>query len=95
MADPIKEDPKEKYRSLKAFSKISNIIYGFIMTIIIGIVAGYFLDKYVEGVNWMLICIIVFFVIGIFNFYRALLRYKEWKNLKLKEALSFMFGYML
>ena len=54
-----------------------DIIYGFIMTIIIGIVAGYFLDKYVEGANWMLICIIVFFVIGIFNFYRALLRYKE------------------
>ena len=74
---PIKEDPKEKYRSIRAFSKISNIIYTFICTIIIGIVVGYFMNKYVEGANWMLISILVFFAIGIFNFYRALLRYKE------------------
>ena len=76
MPSPIKEDPKEKYRSIKSFFKITNIIYTFIMTIIIGIIVGYFMDKYVEGSNWMLISILVFFAIGIINFYRQLLRFK-------------------
>lgn len=73
---PIKEDPKEKYHSFKAFSRVTNIIYSFIATLILGLVLGYFLKKHFENDCLMVISIVVFSLIGIINFYRYLLRLK-------------------
>lgn len=71
-----KEDPKEKYRSFKAFSKVSSIIYSFIATVLMGITLGYFFDKWFAGDSWMLIMIVTFVFIATFNLYRGLLRLK-------------------
>ena len=71
-----KEDPKEKYRSFKAFSRVSSIIYSFIVTVLMGIILGYFFDKWFAGDNWMLIMIVTFVFIATFNLYRGLLRLK-------------------
>ena len=70
------ESPQEKYHSFKAFSRISSIIYSFITTIIMGVVLGYFFDKWFEGDSRMLIMIVIFTAIAIYNFYRGLLRLK-------------------
>lgn len=70
------ESPKEKYHSFKAFARASHVAYGLITYIIIGVVAGYFLDKYFPGHNWMAISILAFTFLGIIDFYRNLLRLK-------------------
>lgn len=70
------ESPKEKYHSFKAFSRVSSIIYAFITTIIMGIVLGYFCSRWFESDSWMLIMIVTFTSIAIYNFYRGLLRLK-------------------
>lgn len=71
-----KEDPKEKYHSFKAFARASHIAYGLITFIIVGVVVGYFLDKYFPGHKWMAVSILVFTFLGIADFYRNLLRLK-------------------
>ena len=71
-----KEDPKEKYHSFKAFARASHIAYGLITFILVGVVIGYFLDRYFPGHKWMAISILVFTFLGIVDFYRNLLRLK-------------------
>ena len=71
-----KEDPKEKYHSFKAFARASHVAYGLITFIIVGVVIGYFLDRYFPGHKWMAISILVFTFLGIVDFYRNLLRLK-------------------
>ena len=70
------ESPKEKYHSFKAFSRVSSIIYSFITTIIMGIVLGYLFNKWFDNDNFMVIMIVIFSFIAIYNFYRGLLRLK-------------------
>ena len=71
-----KEDPKEKYHSFKAFARASHIAYGLITFILVGVVIGYFLDRYFPGHKWMAVSILVFTFLGIVDFYRNLLRLK-------------------
>lgn len=70
------ESPQEKYHAFKAFSRISSLIYVFITTILMGIVLGYFFNKWFEGDSYMLIMIILFTAVASFNLYRGLLRIK-------------------
>ena len=70
------ESPKEKYHSFKAFSRVSSIIYSFITTIIMGIVLGYLFEKWFENDIWMVVMIVGFTIVAIYNFYRGLLRLK-------------------
>ena len=71
-----KEDIKERYRSFKAFSKISSIIYNLIGTIILGIVVGLILENKTGNEKWMIASIVFFSVCGIFSFYIRLVRFK-------------------
>ena len=71
-----KEDIKERYRSFKAFSKISSIIYNLIGTIILGIVAGLILENKTGNEKWMIASIVFFSVCGIISFYIRLVRFK-------------------
>ena len=52
--DKKKEEIKERYRSFKAFSKISSIIYNLIGTIILGIVVGLILESKTGNEKWVL-----------------------------------------
>lgn len=70
-----KEDPKEKYHSFKAFARASHVAYGLLTFILVGVVVGYFLERYF-GHKWMAVSILVFTFLGIVDFYRNLLRLK-------------------
>lgn len=74
--EKAKEEKKERYRSFKAYSKISSIIYNLIGTILLGVVIGYILEKKTNNNNLMLISIIVFSVCGIISFYIRVVKYK-------------------
>ena len=78
MTDPNnkKEERKERYRSIKAFSRISSIIYNLIATIILGIAVGYILELKTENDIWMPISIVFFSICGIISFYVRVVRFK-------------------
>lgn len=70
------ESPKEKYHSFKAFSRVSSIVYSFITTMLMGVLFGYLFNKWFDNDNFMVIMIVIFSFIAIYNFYRGLLRLK-------------------
>ena len=70
------EERKERIRTVKTYSRVINMFSSFIFTILLGVVIGYFCNKWFEGDNWIVICILVFFLIGVVNFYRQLLKIK-------------------
>lgn len=71
-----KEEIKERYRSFKAFSKISSIIYNLIGTILIGVVVGLILENKTDNEKWMIASIVFFSVCGIISFYINVVKFK-------------------
>ncbi len=71
-----KEEIKEQYRSFKAFSKISSIIYNLIGTILIGVVVGYIIENKTGNDEWMIASIAFFSICGIISFYIKVVKFK-------------------
>ena len=71
-----KDEIKERYRSFKAFSKISSIIYNLIGTILLGIVVGLILENRTGNDKWMVASIVFFSICGIISFYVNVVKFK-------------------
>ncbi|MDD2492970.1 MAG: AtpZ/AtpI family protein [Bacilli bacterium] len=69
-----KEDPKEKYKSFKAFAKVSGLALELVTTILIGVVLGSYLDRKFDKDFFTIIGIIVFTLLACYNFFRTLTR---------------------
>lgn len=69
-----KEDPKEKYKSFKAFAKVSGLALELVTTILIGVVLGSYLDRKFDKGFFTIIGIIVFTLLACYNFFRTLTR---------------------
>ena len=69
-----KEERKDRIRAIKGYSQVINMFLSFISTMIVGVVLGFFFNKWFAGDNWILICTLAFFLIAIVNFYRQLLK---------------------
>ncbi|MDD3348832.1 MAG: AtpZ/AtpI family protein [Bacilli bacterium] len=69
-----KEDPKEKYKSFKAFAKVSGLALELVTTILIGVVLGSYLDRKFDQDFFTIIGIIVFTLLACYNFFRTLTR---------------------
>ncbi len=67
---------KENFRAIKAYSKISSIIYNLIGTILIGVVIGYILEMKFGDDLWMGLSIIFFSVCGIISFFIRMVKFK-------------------
>ena len=83
-----KEEIKERYRSFKAFSKISSIIYNLISTILIGVVVGLIIENKTGNDKWMVASIVFFSICGIISFYVKVVKFK-W-NVNIKWNKGFM-----
>ena len=83
--DKKKEEIKERYRSFKAFSKISSIIYNLIGTIILGIVVGLILESKTGNEKWMGASIVFFSVCGIISFYISVVKFKWNQDIIMEE----------
>lgn len=71
-----KKKIKERYRSIRNYTKITSIICNLIGTILLGILVGYFLEKYTENSLWMALSIIGFSLFGIVSFYISVVKFK-------------------
>ncbi|HKM29349.1 MAG TPA: AtpZ/AtpI family protein [Bacilli bacterium] len=68
------EDPKEKYKSFKAFAKVSGIALELVTTILIGVLLGSYLDAKFEKDFFTIIGIVLFTLFACYNFFRTLTR---------------------
>lgn len=82
-----KKQKRDKWaKDFKLYNIIMENIWKFIGTVLIGVCLGYLTTRKSEtDDNYMLIFIILFFLIGIFNFFLNI--YKEHKKLEKREAL--------
>lgn len=73
-------------KDIKLYNLIMSNIWQLLTTILFGVLVGYLLNRYAEKENnhYMLFSIIVFFIIGIINFFVAIIRGS--KKLAIKEA---------
>ncbi len=72
-------------KDLKLYNVIMSAIWKLITTLILGILAGYLIARQgEEGNHYMLFTIIVFFIIGMINFFMDI--YRGNKRLALQEA---------
>lgn len=71
-----KEKIKERYKSIRHYTKIMSIISNLIGTILLGIIVGYFLEKYTDNNIWMALSIIGFSLFGIVSFYISVVKFK-------------------
>ena len=70
------EEVKERYRSIRMYTKVTSMIGNLVGTILLGIIVGYFVSKYTEKDIWMAICIIAFSIFGIVDFYIRVVKFK-------------------
>ena len=69
-----REERKERLRTIKGYTTVINMFVSFMVTILIGVIVGFFFNKWFAGDNWIVICTLSFFLIAIVNFYRQLLK---------------------
>lgn len=76
----VTEQKENEYSSLKqgfkSYSKIITISLNLVVTIILGVIVGYYLDRWLETKYWIVICIFLFAGIAMFNFFREILKVK-------------------
>lgn len=68
------EDPKDKYKSFKAFAKVSGMALELVTTILIGVLLGTYLDNKFDKDFFTIIGIILFTLIACWNFFRTMMR---------------------
>ncbi|MDD3171982.1 MAG: AtpZ/AtpI family protein [Bacilli bacterium] len=68
------EDPKDKYKSFKAFAKVSGMALELVTTILIGVLLGTYLDNKFDKNFFTIIGIILFTLIACWNFFRTMMR---------------------
>ena len=77
---------KEKaYKFFKNYNIIMSNIWLLITTMLVGVLIGYFVNKKYPTENniWFILIIIIFFIIGIINFfYSILVKSKEFDKLQ-------------
>ncbi len=78
---------KDKWsKDFRLYNIIMNNFWKFIGTVLIGVCLGYLTTRKSEDeTNYMLFFIILFFVIGVFNFFLGI--YKEVKKLEKREQM--------
>ena len=69
-----REERRERIRAIKGYSTVISMFTRFIVTILMGVILGFFFNKWFAGDNWIVICTLSFFLIAIVNFYRQLLK---------------------
>ena len=60
---------KKVISDLKKYAWVGQIEISTVVTIILGLLLGYFLDYCLETNYWIIVCIIVFFLIACANFF--------------------------
>lgn len=85
--DVNKKEKRAKWsKDFKLYNIIMNNFWRFIGTVLIGVCLGYLTTrKSKDDSNYMLFFIILFFVIGVFNFFLSL--YKEIRKLEKREKM--------
>lgn len=86
-SDSNKKEKRAKWsKDFKLYNVIVNNFWKFIGTVLIGVCLGYLTTRKSEDdSNYMLFFVILFFVIGVFNFFLSL--YKEIRKLEKREKM--------
>lgn len=81
----MKKNKDKLYKDLKVYNMVMSNIWKLLTFILIGILGGYLLNKYAKyhDINYMLISILFFSIIGIIDFFVSIIR--ESKRLEKKE----------
>lgn len=81
----MKKSKDSLYKGFKTYNMIMSCVWQLLTTLLLGILAGYLLDKHGEGdINYMGISIGISLVLGIFVFFSSII--KESKRLAKEEA---------
>lgn len=70
------KDKKEVRKNFIYYSKIINIFTTLIGTILLGVLIGYLLDKWLKTDYWIIICILVFFFAAMVKFFKEIMKIK-------------------
>lgn len=81
-----KEKKDKLARDFKLYNVVMNNIWKLIVTVLIGVLFGYLTTRKSEaGNNYMVIFIVIFFIIGIINFFVGII--KEHNKLVKREEM--------
>lgn len=72
----MKKNKDKIYKDLKLYNMVMSNIWKLITFILLGILAGYLLDKYAtyHDINYMLFSILLFVIIGVTDFFVSIIR---------------------
>lgn len=70
------EEIKERYRSFRMYVKIISMVGNLVGTILLGILAGYFVSEWTDNDIWMPICIIALSIYAMIEFYIRVVKFK-------------------
>lgn len=81
----MKKNKDKIYKDLKIYNMVMSNIWKLITFILLGILAGYLLNKYAKyhDINYMLFSILLFVIIGVTDFFVSIIR--ECKRLDEEE----------